>query len=292
LIPALQLRTIVKVSKGLGSKGFHLEWEGSLKKFLSISVLMNVALVAVLGLSWNALTAQAAGGRGGGVPAGNGDVNGDGAIDISDAVYLLSSLFLGGSALVAIECPPPAVKGLPATGQTKCYDAGGLEIDCASTDFPGQDGFYQTGCPNEGRFTDNGDGTVTDSCTGLMWQKVTADIDGNGSISNEDRINWQGALKYCDRLELAGHDDWRLPNVRELQSLIDYGRADLVIDPVFGMFGASGTVSTGYWSSSSSITNPGFAWIVDFEFGYVGDAGVLVGDGGGGSYVRAVRNAP
>jgi len=45
---------------------------------------------------------------------------------------------------------------LAATGQTKCYDAAGAEIDCASADFPGQDGFYQVGCPSAGRFVDNG----------------------------------------------------------------------------------------------------------------------------------------
>jgi hypothetical protein len=113
------------------------------------------------------LTAHAVG-RGGGNPIGNGDVNGDGTIDISDAIYLLESLFLGGEAPVPIECPPPVVKGLPATGQTKCYDSAGNEIDCTSADFPGQDGFYQAGCPSEGRFVDNDDGTVTDKCTGLM----------------------------------------------------------------------------------------------------------------------------
>src|SRR5262245_28533581 len=147
---------------------------------------------------------------------GNGDVNGDGLIDISDAVYLLSSLFTGGPAPVAIECPPVGGKGLPATGHSACWGVVGdqiwVEVACDNPDFPGQDGFYQAGCRNVGRFWDNSDGTVTDTCTGLMWQKETADINRDGMIGDSDGVDWQRALQYCEGLVLAGHDDWRLPN--------------------------------------------------------------------------------
>jgi hypothetical protein len=61
------------------------------------------------------------------------------------------------------------------------------------------------------KFQDNNDGTVTDLATGLMWQKGY----GKG-------MNWKDALKYADTLKLAGHDDWRLPNIKELQSIVDY----------------------------------------------------------------------
>ena len=97
-----------------------------------------------------------------------------------------------------------------------CWDA--LEpIDCAGT---GQDGEYQAGVSVDPRFTDNGDGTVTDNLTGLIWLK---DADCFGSR------NWTNALSDANTLadgscgltdgSVAG--DWRLPNVRELQSLID-----------------------------------------------------------------------
>jgi hypothetical protein len=270
-------------------KGFLLVEEVTMKKILAVSVLLNAALV--VGVSRKELTAHAAGG--GGVPVGNGDVNGDGTIDISDAVYLLTNLFLGGDAPVAIECPAPAGKGLPATGQTKCYSTGG-EIACDSADYPGQDGFYKAGCPSEGRFVvndggtpaDMSDDTVTDTCTGLMWQKDTADVDGNGLIGNEDRLNWQGALKYCDSLSFAGHDDWRLPNVRELQSIVDYGRFDLAIDPVFG------ALSDWYWSSSS-YDSPWNAWVVLFNGGWVGVGRQDVISGKDDQYYfRAVRSGP
>jgi hypothetical protein len=217
-------------------------------------------------------------GHGVGTPSGNGDVNGDGRLDISDPIYIVNWLFGEGPAPVPIECP---LTGLLATGQTKCYDTAATEIDCASVDWPGQDGFYQTGYGGDGRFVDNQDGTVTDTCTGLMWQKDTADTNGNGSIGAEHGLDWQGALKYCESLDFAGHDDWRLPNVRELQSIADYGRYEPSIDPVFG------AVSSGYWSSSAYVSNAIGAWGVLFDVGYV-----VVGEGFGEAYVRAVRSGP
>lgn len=78
------------------------------------------------------------------------------------------------------------------------------------------------------RFVDNKDGTVTDEATGLMWQKADS---GKG-------MAWQDALAYAENLTLAGHDDWRLPNAKELQSIVDYSRSPATsktaaIDPIF-----------------------------------------------------------
>jgi uncharacterized protein DUF1566 len=258
-----------------------------MKKILAISLVMNAALAA--GLSWKQLSAQAAGG---GVPIANGDVNGDGSIDLSDAVYLLSGLFLGGPAPLDIRCPLPANEhGLPATGQMMCYDLYANEIDCVSPDFPGQDGFYRAGCSGEGRFVDNRDGTVTDTCTELMWQIDTADINGNGMIGDEDRPDWSGALKYCEELELAGHTDWRLPNVREIQSIVDFGRFQPSIDPVFSA--NFGGLSAGwYWSSSSVARVPDFAWQVNFDDGFVSFCRGDTCGKYGPAFVRAVRQVP
>ncbi len=77
-------------------------------------------------------------------------------------------------------------------------------------------------------FNDNSDGTITDRATGLMWNK---DDSGKGMI-------WQEALEYAEGNELAGYSDWRLPSVKELQSIVDYSRApgatnSAAIDPVF-----------------------------------------------------------
>ncbi|MBN1420307.1 MAG: DUF1566 domain-containing protein [Planctomycetes bacterium] len=86
--------------------------------------------------------------------------------------------------------------------------------------------------------------------------------DGDGQITWEgDTLTWQDALKYCDGLVFAGRDDWRLPNIRELLSIVDYGRTDPAIDPVFG------ALSEWYWSSSTGAWWPGNAWGVGFGYG-------------------------
>ena len=125
-----------------------------------------------------------------------------------------------------------AISPVPKTGQTKCYETGDPadEIPCGGT---GQDGDLQRGfsSPNP-RFTDNGNGTVTDNLTGLMWLK-------NANVPNAGR-NWATALSDVVQLNTNGtmngnnagdtsnggshQTDWRLPNVRELFSLIDFGQ--------------------------------------------------------------------
>lgn len=89
---------------------------------------------------------------------------------------------------------------------------------------------FVRGNPDYGKndFVDDQDGTITDRATGLMWQKKDS---GKG-------LDWQDALSSCESLELAEHDDWRLPNAKELQSIVDYSRSpqtshSAAIDPVF-----------------------------------------------------------
>ena len=101
-------------------------------------------------------------------------------------------------------------------------------------------------------FGDNGDGTVTDRATGLMWAKNDS---GKG-------LNWEQALAYTENLELAGHGDWRLPNAKELQSIVDYSRAPQAgrdgikspaIDPVFSIT----KTESYFWTSTSHLERPG-----------------------------------
>lgn len=75
----------------------------------------------------------------------------------------------------------------------------------------------------ENDFVDNGNGTVSDRMSALMWQRRD---DGRTR-------NWREALAYCEALALAGHSDWRLPNVKELQSIVDYRRHDPALDTRF-----------------------------------------------------------
>ncbi len=124
-------------------------------------------------------------------------------------------------------------------------------------------------------FVDNGDGTVTDLATGLMWSQ-----DDNG-----EALSWEEALAYAEGATLAGYDDWRLPNIKELQSIVDYSKSPNAVDtedlgPAIDMsfFNitamASGTMAYdpdyGYfWTSTSAYMNarsPGYyyAWYVAF----------------------------
>jgi len=207
----------------------------------------------------------------------SGDMNGDDSVDISDAVYLLRSLFLGGPDPVPMVLPRPA---LPDTGQSKCYDGFlGNEIPCSTVTCDGQDGQYRTGCPREDRFVDNGDGTVTDHCTGLMWQKDLPDLNRDGVADDLDYVRLCEALAYCEGLSLAGHDDWRLPNIRELQSIVDYGRPGAAIDPVFGV------LPFRYLSSTSFAGDPVKAWVVNFSNG---DTEFL--EKANSNFIRAVRS--
>jgi hypothetical protein len=212
------------------------------------------------------------------------DINADGESNLTDAVYLLSWLFRGGP---EPGCPASngQTAGLLATGQSKCYRfvSGTVweEVPCAEEACRGQDALYATGCPAERRFVDHGDGTVTDTCTGLMWQKKIADTSGDGQSTDQDLVAWCRALEYCENLSFAGHDDWRLPNVRELLSIADYGRSNPAIDRVFGQV----LPPFGYWSSSSTPSGTAF---IDYNSAGQSSAEFK----GVANYVRAVRSGP
>ena len=90
-------------------------------------------------------------------------------------------------------------------------------------------------------FVDNSDGTISDKATGLEWQQ------------NDDgkRRDWEDALAYCESLDLAGHQDWRLPDSKELQSIVDYDKPDIpaINENLFGMTQDSETLD--YWTSTT-----------------------------------------
>lgn len=119
------------------------------------------------------------------------------------------------------------------------------------------------------KFIVNGDGTVTDTSTGLMWQQET-----------QGPMNWESAINCCESLTLAGHDDWRLPNINELQSIIDYSYYNPVID--YTVF--PDTTSSYYWASDILDCHPDYAWRAYFGSGHVYDS-----HKSNFYYVRAVR---
>lgn len=87
------------------------------------------------------------------------------------------------------------------------------------------------------QFHDNGDGTITDGATGLTWMKRDSGHLKAGE-NRDGKLNWEQALHWAENLEYAGHSDWRLPNVKELQSIVDYTRSpstskSAAMDPIF-----------------------------------------------------------
>ena len=145
---------------------------------------------------------------------------------------------------------------LPKTGQTKCYDTAGNQIPCSGT---GQDGANQAGVPWPApRFTVNGD-CVTDTLTGLMWAK-------NANLPNGYRT-WYQAVDYCNNLNLCGYTDWRLPNVNELESLVNANEANSATWLNTQSF--TNVQAVDYWSSTSYAGLPGYAWVVYMWGGYV-----------------------
>jgi hypothetical protein len=147
---------------------------------------------------------------------------------------------------------------LPKTGQTICYDRAGIEIPCAGT---GQDGEIQAGVawPSP-RFTVSGD-VVTDNLTGLMWAS-------KGNLTSDK--TWQEALDYCNNLNLGGYSDWRLPNVNELESLVNV--ATELHTAIWLETQGFTTVQTDYYWSSTTSTYAHYtdnAWKVDMYFGLV-----------------------
>ena len=179
------------------------------------------------------------------------------------------------------------------TGQTTCYDAAGMPLpSCAGT---GQDGELQKGLARS--YTDNGDGTIKDNRTGLTWEKLGDD----DSLHDLDlTYTWEEAFGKITLLNtppcFATHCDWRLPNVNELHSIVDYVNAsppkvhavfDTGCTPACAVTGCSCTASAPYWSSTTYSEDPGNAWVVFFDFAYSVVIGIDVK--GNGNYVRAVR---
>ena len=79
-------------------------------------------------------------------------------------------------------------------------------------------------------YTNNGDGTVTDNVTGLIWEQKT---DDGGSRDKDITYTWKDALAYCENLLLASYDDWRLPNPKEFERLVDLGSSSPAVDTTY-----------------------------------------------------------
>lgn len=151
---------------------------------------------------------------------------------------------------VSVTCV--ASIALPKTGQTTCYDATPAVVVCAGT---GQDGELQKGATASPRFTVDGSGNcVTDNLTGLMWVQAP-------SLTGGD---WASALTAANGLNLCSFTDWRLPNLVELGSLLNYSVADNA-----AVMNAAGFSNIGnwYWTSTSMAGYPLWVGVLNITDG-------------------------
>jgi len=117
----------------------------------------------------------------------------------------------------------------------------------------------------------NGDGTITDNSTHLMWQQETV-----------GPMTWAEAVEYCRNLRLGRYDNWRLPGRKDLFSLLDDDRYNPSINLVY----FPNTLLSYYWSSTTYAGSTNVAWCVYFNDGFVNGIGYK----SSAYYVRAVRS--
>ena len=196
--------------------------------------------------------------------------------------------FTGGTLACASHCTFDTrgcmAGAFPATGQTTAFTSG-------------DDGSLQRGASL--RYRDNGDGTIIDTNTGLTWEKKSDDgglhyhdnhfvwTPGPGSV-----WEWIDALNAENGTGFAGHADWRVPNLRELQSIVNYQNTGPATGSEFNTACAPGCPVTAcsctepapVWTSTSFAVDPTLAWWVDFSNGFVGNDAKTAS-----WHVRAVR---
>jgi len=258
--------------------------------------MVAVSTVMAMGLLLNAATAQSA------APV-CGDVNTSGTLTSGDALLVLKGavgqsvilecpandeLIVCQTALDACESGSGGGGGLPATGQTTCYDFEGSVVAC---DGSGQDGDFKAGVARS--FTDNDDGTVTDNATGLTWEK----LDDAGGLHDKDAfftldVAIAAKIDELNFQQIGGHADWRLPNRWELESIANLQAFGPATFTAFNNGCSTGcttlecscTRPDTYWTSTSYHHLPSVAWTINFSDGFVATANKTLPQ-----YVRAVR---
>ncbi len=184
---------------------------------------------------------------------------------------LLSAALAGGSYAADISTHTFLNCNLPDTGQAASYTA-----------TFGEDHDYQpTGSrPGYAIYNPVGVSSVTvDNRTGLMWVTNPNDAGIGGTYT------WENAITACETSVYAGHTDWRLPNIKELVSIVDYSRQSPSINTTYFL----NTQSSYYWSSTTYayMSSTTFAWDVTFLSGGMGSGGKT-----DVNFVRCVRGGP
>ncbi|MBW1855030.1 MAG: DUF1566 domain-containing protein, partial [Deltaproteobacteria bacterium] len=185
-------------------------------------------------------------------------------------------------AILLIAFSPPVLSFdliVPDTGQDLCYDWERIICDewhmegpnqvCDSTpycpsegeDFYGQDAHYTINPPD---LTDNGDGTVSDNLTGLLWEQKTEENEPNTYTHND-------AIDYCENLSLGGYDDWRVPTRREYSTIINLGTLSPALDMTYFPFYSTVIAENDiyYWTASDYHDDNTKVWKIQLSFGTI-----------------------
>ncbi len=171
--------------------------------------------------------------------AGNGERIIDG--QYATTTNYVSTTMNGDATMFGVNFIDGRIKGYPLSGRNSDY-----YVLCVRGD-------EQYG---QNSFTDNNDLTISDTGTGLMWQK-----------DDSDSTDWDNAIAICEASTTANHSDWRLPNTKELQSIVDYSHSpdttySAAINPIFNATSfvneAGETDWASYWSSTTHVNSNGF----------------------------------
>jgi len=177
---------------------------------------------------------------------------------IIDSQYASSSMYVDGELLFGVNLADGRIKGYGLQ-----MPFGNLEKTFFVTYVRGNSSY---GINN---FTDNGDSTISDQATGLMWMQFGSD----------STMNWENALAYAESMEFAGYSDWRLPDVKELQSIVDYSRSP----------GTTGSAAIDELFTCTSFTNEAEQTDYGYYWSSTTHANWTSNSGGAGAYVSFGR---
>ncbi len=201
----------------------------------------------------------------------------------ADANFAAANIKSGTSIFGVTGTLAASSPGIPVTGQTSPYDL-----------YYRDDGAIQAGLGRSGRFTDNGNNTISDSVTGLMWIKDIPSLGGNwGSGSTPFTLNtWQDALNEIDTLctsWYAGYGDWRMPNVFELVTLCNMALYDPALNGTYFLNIPVGGY-TGYFSSTTCANDAAYSyWTVCLHSMEAYNGGFYGGNKTSAAYCLVVR---